>query len=114
MRGLFNGLPLCCIALSLTVSVFAIEPCRRALARLRAIARELDNTRFGHGWSEGLAHGITKSSGANFLTGTFGFAASITIVPKVFHVHLRAWGNLEPPALRRYRQRGTMGKAKGY
>ena len=80
MRGLFNGLPLRCIALGLTVPVFAIEPCRSALARLRTIARELDNTRFWHGWSEGLAHGITQSSAANFATGTFGFAASITIV----------------------------------
>jgi hypothetical protein len=43
-----------------------------------------------------------------------GVDTSITIVPKVYHVHLRAWENLKPPALRRYRQRGTMGKARGY
>ena len=57
--------PLCCIALSLAVPIFAIEPRRRALARFRTIARELNNTRFGHGWSEGLAHGITQSIAAN-------------------------------------------------
>jgi hypothetical protein len=38
-----------------------------------------------------------------------GVDTSITIVPKVFHVHLRAWGNLELPALRRSRQGGAMG-----
>jgi hypothetical protein len=37
----------------------------------------------------------------------------VILIPKVYHVHLRAWGNLEPPTLRRYRQRGAMGKAKG-
>jgi hypothetical protein len=97
----------------LTIPVFAIEPCRRALTRLRAIARELDNPRFGHGLSEGLTHGITQSSAANYTTGK-GLDKEVKLIPKVFHVHLRAWGNLEPPALRRYRQRGTMGKAKGY
>ena len=60
-----------------------------------------------------LAHGITQSSAANYATGE-GLDKGIKLVQKVFHVHLRAWGNLEPPALRRYRQRGTMGKAKGY
>ena len=114
LRGLFNGSPLRCIALGLTVPVFAIEPCRSALARLRTITRELDNTRLWHGWSEGLAHGITQSSAANYATGTFKLLTSSTILPKVYHTHLRAWGNLEPPTLRRYRQRGPMGKAKGY
>jgi hypothetical protein len=80
---------------------------------LGTIARKLDNTRFGHGWSEGLAHGITQSSAANYATGK-GLDKEVRLIPKVYHVHLRAWGNLEPPALRRYRQRGTMGKAKGY
>jgi hypothetical protein len=42
-----------------------------------------------------------------------GVDKEVKLIPKVFHVHLRAWGNLEPPTLRRYRQRGTMGKAKG-
>jgi len=96
----------------LAVPVFAIEPCRGALARLRAITRELDNTRFSHSWSEGLAHGITQSSAANLATGK-GLDKEVKLFPKVYHVHLRAWGNLEPPTLRRYRQRGTMGKAKG-
>ena len=81
------------------------------MARLRAIAREFDNTRFWHGWSEGLAHGITQSIAANLATGK-GLDKGVKLFPKVFLTHLRAWGNLEPPTLRRYRQRGTMAKAK--
>jgi hypothetical protein len=51
--------------------------------------------------------------GANFATVHFYFLGVSRLVPKVFLTHLRAWGSLEPPALRRYRQRGTMGEAKG-
>ena len=63
---------------------------------------------------EGLAHGITQSSAANYATGTFRFAASITIVPFP-GVRIYAPGGISQfHPLRRYRQRGAMVKAKGY
>ena len=52
----------------MTVFVFAIEPCRGALARLRAIARKFNQTGFRHDLSEGLANGITMSSRVNVST----------------------------------------------
>ena len=55
-----------------------------------------------------------QSSGANSLTGTFGFAASITIVQFLGMRIYAPGGTSQLQPLRRYRQRGTMGKAKGY
>ena len=53
------------------MTVFAVEPCCHALARLRSISREPSNQRlFVHKAEEvqGLDHGITVSSAANAST----------------------------------------------
>lgn len=61
-------LPLSGISLGLAFFVFAIEPCSSALAGLGAVARQLDDARFGHGGFEGLAHCTAVSSLVNWPT----------------------------------------------
>jgi hypothetical protein len=64
---------------------------------LRGLARGLA------GWSEGPGPQSARHRLAR--------AASSRPVPGA---HLRAWGTVRTTSLRRYRQRGTMVKAKGY
>jgi hypothetical protein len=63
--------------------------------------------------SEGLANGITQSSAANYATGTFKFAASITIVQFLGMRIYAPGGTSQFQPLRRYWLGRAMGKAQG-